>query len=234
MVPRCLFLRYGLNGGYEMATFLQDKERPLLCIAADQVENHIDLLSQNLLELRLSIIENPAGSDGLEVRLIVAACCGNDGGAGMRCQLHRIGAHSTGATEDQDRLSLLQVTVGEESLPRSLGGHRHRCRLLKKEVGWFLDDGRRLESQILRVRAHFAGTEHGITRRPCRNVTANLFDDPGKLMTRYPRQVDREYLSCRSGSLHEIHMIDGGTRDLHEHLVACDRGRRYIVEYQLP
>src|SRR2546422_5263525 len=56
MVHRCLFLRYGLNGGYEMATFLQDEERPLLCIATDQVENHIDLLSQNLLELLLSII----------------------------------------------------------------------------------------------------------------------------------------------------------------------------------
>ena len=83
MVGRCLFLRYGLNGGYEMATFLQDEERQLLCIATDQVENHIDLLSQNLLELRLSIIDNLAGSDGLEVRLIVAACCGNDGGTGM-------------------------------------------------------------------------------------------------------------------------------------------------------
>src|SRR2546426_5503205 len=130
-VRRCLFLRYGLNGGYEMAIFLQDQERPLLCIATDQVEDHIDLLSQNLLELRLSIIENPAGPDGVEVRLIVAACCGNDGGTGMRCQLHRIGAHSAGATMDQDRLSLFQVTVGEESLPRSLGGHRHRCCLLK-------------------------------------------------------------------------------------------------------
>jgi len=73
MVHRCLFLRYGLNGGYEMATFLQDEERPLLCIATDQVEDHIDLLSQNLLELRLAIIDNPAGPDGVEVRLIVAA-----------------------------------------------------------------------------------------------------------------------------------------------------------------
>src|SRR3989442_1514213 len=91
-----------------------------------------------------------------------------------RAILPSMSAHSAGTTMDQDRLSLLQVTVGEESLPRSLGGHRHRCRLLKREVGWFLDDGRRLESQILRVRAHFAGTEHGITRRPCRNVTANL------------------------------------------------------------
>jgi hypothetical protein len=36
-----------------------------------------------------------------------AACDGNDGGAGVRCQLHRIGAHSAGATMDQDRLSLL-------------------------------------------------------------------------------------------------------------------------------
>jgi hypothetical protein len=76
----------------EMAAFLQDEERPLLCIATDQVEDHIDLFSQNLLELCLSIIDNPAGSDGVEVRLIVAACRGNDGGTGMRCQLHRIGA----------------------------------------------------------------------------------------------------------------------------------------------
>src|ERR1700686_2440830 len=108
-----------------MAAFLQDEERPLLCIASRQVEDHMELLSQNLLELRLSIVDNPAGSDGLEVRLIVAACRGNDGGAGMRCQLHRIGAHSAGATMDQNRLSLLQVTVGKDSLPRSLGGHRH-------------------------------------------------------------------------------------------------------------
>src|ERR1700738_1436756 len=199
MVHRCLCLRYGLNGGYEMATFLQDEERPPLCLATDQVEDHIDLLSQNLLELLLSIIDNPAGSDGVEVRLIVAACRGNDGGAGMRCQLHCIGAHSAGGTMNQDRLSLFQVTVGEESLPRSLGGHRHRCCLLKWEVGWFPCDGRRLDSQILRVRAHSgSGTEHGITWRIRRNVTANLFDNPRKLMTRYPRQVDREYLSYRS------------------------------------
>src|SRR6266478_4082032 len=97
-----------------MAAFLQDEERPLLCIATDQVEDHIDLLSQNLLELRLSIIDNPAGSDGVEVRLIIAAC-----------------------------------------------------------------HGRRLDSQILRVCAHSAGgTENGITWRTCRNVTANLFDNP--------------------------------------------------------
>src|ERR1700676_889428 len=108
-----------------MAAFLQDEERPLLRIATNQVEDHIDLLSQNLLELFLSIIDNAAGSDGFEVRLIVAACRGNDGGTGMRCQLHRIGAHGAGATMDQDRLSLSQVTVGEESLPRSLGGHWH-------------------------------------------------------------------------------------------------------------
>src|ERR1700739_2945025 len=115
----------------------------LLCIV-DQVENHIDLLSQNLLELRLSVIDNPAGSDGVEVRLIVAACRGNNGGTGMRCQLHGIGAHSAGTTMDQDRLSLFQVTVGEDSLQRSLGGHRYGCRLLKGEVGWFLCDGSRL------------------------------------------------------------------------------------------
>jgi|HubBroStandDraft_1064217.scaffolds.fasta_scaffold765510_2 hypothetical protein len=43
---------------------------------------------------------------------------------GVRCQLHRIGAHSA-TTMDQDRLSLFQVTVGEDSLPRSFEGHRH-------------------------------------------------------------------------------------------------------------
>src|ERR1700688_3532584 len=115
MVHRCLFLRYGLNGGEEMAPFLQDEERPLLCIATDQVEDHVDLLSQNFLELRLSIIDDPAGSDGVEVRLIVAACRGNDGGTGMRCQLHRIGAHTAGSTMDQDRLSIFQVTVGRSA-----------------------------------------------------------------------------------------------------------------------
>src|SRR5579863_3888078 len=121
MVHRCLFLRYGLNGGYEMATILQDEERPPLCLTTDQIEDHIDLLSQNLLELRLSIIDDPAGSDGLEVHLVVAACRGNDDGAGSRCQLHRIGTHSAGTTMDQDRLFLFQVTVGEEYLPCSLG-----------------------------------------------------------------------------------------------------------------
>src|SRR3977135_3263371 len=177
MMARGLFRRYGLSRRDEMAAFLQDEERPLLCIATDQVEDHIDLLSQNLLELRLSIIDNPAGSEGVEVRLIAAACRGNDGGTGMRCQLHRIGAHSAGATMDQDRLSLFQVTVSEDSLPGSLGRHRYGCRLLKGEVGWFPCDGRRLDSQILRVGAHSGGgTEHGITWRPCRNVPANLFD----------------------------------------------------------
>src|SRR5690349_14330414 len=53
-------------------------------------------------------------------------------------------------------------------------------------------------------------------------------------MTRYPRQVDREYLSCRAGGLNQIQMIDGGTLDLHQDLVACDRRRRYIAEHQLP
>jgi len=32
-----------------MAAVLQDEERPLLCIAADQVKDYIDLLSQHLL-----------------------------------------------------------------------------------------------------------------------------------------------------------------------------------------
>src|ERR1700693_6264742 len=53
-------------------------------------------------------------------------------------------------------------------------------------------------------------------------------------MTRYPWQVDREYLSCRSGGLNKIQMIDGCTLDLHQDLVACDRRRRYFVEHQLP
>src|SRR6267154_1403651 len=53
-------------------------------------------------------------------------------------------------------------------------------------------------------------------------------------MTRYPGQVDREYLSRRSGGLDNIQMIDGGTLDLHQDLVACDRRRRYIGEHQLP
>src|SRR6516164_9632115 len=52
-------------------------------------------------------------------------------------------------------------------------------------------------------------------------------------MTRYPRQVDREYLSCRSGGLNKIQMVDGGTPDLDQDLVACNRRRRYIVEHQL-
>src|SRR6202030_656865 len=107
-MPRGLFLRYGLGGGDEMAAFLQDEERPLLCIATDQVEDHIDLLSQNLLELRLSIIDNPAASERVKVRFIVAARRSNDGGTSMPCQLHRIGAHSPGTGMDQDRLSLFQ------------------------------------------------------------------------------------------------------------------------------
>src|SRR6201993_3691302 len=102
-----------------MAAFLQDEERPLLCITTDQVEDHIDLFSQNLLELRPSIVDDPAGSNGVEVRFIVAACRGNDGSTGVRCQLHRIGAHSAGSTMDHDRLSLFQMTVREESLPGS-------------------------------------------------------------------------------------------------------------------
>src|SRR5438477_11576334 len=110
MVARGLFLRYGLGGRDEMAALLQDEERPLLCIATDQVEDHIDLISQDLLKLRFSIIDNPAGSEGVEVRLIAAACRGNDGGAGKRCQLHGIGPHSAGASMDQDRLPLFPVT----------------------------------------------------------------------------------------------------------------------------
>src|SRR6266478_9483779 len=53
-------------------------------------------------------------------------------------------------------------------------------------------------------------------------------------MTRYPRQVDREYLSCRSRGLNKIQMIDRCTPNLDQDLVACNRRRRYIVEHQLP
>src|SRR6266446_477392 len=53
-------------------------------------------------------------------------------------------------------------------------------------------------------------------------------------MTRYPRQVDREYLSCRSGRLDEVQMIDGGTLDLHQDLVARNRRGRYIAPHQRP
>src|ERR1700730_18152524 len=52
-------------------------------------------------------------------------------------------------------------------------------------------------------------------------------------MTRYPRQVDRQYLACRSRGLNKIQMIDGGTPDLHQDLVARDRRRRYLAEHQL-
>jgi len=83
-----------------MAAFLQDEERPLLCIAADQVQHHIDLLLQNRLELRLSIVKDSTGAEGVEVRLIVAACRGNDGGAGVRCQLHSISAYRAGTSMD--------------------------------------------------------------------------------------------------------------------------------------
>src|SRR5260370_23892060 len=53
-------------------------------------------------------------------------------------------------------------------------------------------------------------------------------------MTRYPRQIDREYLSCRSGGLNKVQMIDGGTSDLDQDLVVCNRRRRYIVEHKRP
>src|SRR4029077_5614392 len=116
---------YGLGNRDEMAAFLQDEERPLLCVATDRVQDDVDLLSQDLLELRLSIIDNLTGSDGVDVRFIVAACCGNDDGTGMRRQLHCIGADCASTTMDQDRLSLFQVTMREECLPCGLGSHRH-------------------------------------------------------------------------------------------------------------
>src|SRR5207237_3976029 len=69
---RCLAVS-SCDTGWVVATrwpaFLQNEERPLLCIATDQIEDHIDLLSQNRLELRLSITDNPPGSDGVEVCL---------------------------------------------------------------------------------------------------------------------------------------------------------------------
>ena len=103
-----------------MAAFLQDRKRSLLCIATDQIEDHIDLLTQNLLEQRLSIIDHPAGSDGLEVRLIVAACRGNNSGTGMRCQLHGITAHC--ASSAASRVALYPVDARgmtvEPTLPR--------------------------------------------------------------------------------------------------------------------
>src|ERR1700749_3073580 len=52
-------------------------------------------------------------------------------------------------------------------------------------------------------------------------------------MTGYPRQIDRQYLSCHSRGLNKIHMIDRSTLDLHQDLVPCQRGRRYFIEYQL-
>ena len=42
------------------------------------------------------------------------------------------------------------------------------------------------------------------------------------------------HLSCRSGGLNKIQVIEGGTLDLHQDLVACDGRRRYIVQQQLP
>src|ERR1700749_4255666 len=120
MVPRGFFLRYRLGGRTKMAAFLQDEERPPLRIATDQVENHIDLLSQDLLELLLSIVDYPAGSNGLDVRLIVTPCRSNDSGARVPCQLHCIGTHSAGTSVDQDSLFFFKVTVGEDSLPSSL------------------------------------------------------------------------------------------------------------------
>src|SRR4051812_13627541 len=99
-----------------MAAFLQDEEGPLLCVATDQVEDHIDLFSQNLFELLLSIVDDSAGSEGGEVRRIAAACRGNDDGAGMGRQLHCIAAHAAGTAMDQDRLSFCHVSVSEECL----------------------------------------------------------------------------------------------------------------------
>src|SRR5258707_232792 len=75
-VPRGLFLRYGLGGRDEMAAFLQDEDRPRWCIATDQVEAHINLLSQTLLDLLFSIIDTPAGA--------VREGSAREGGCGLR------------------------------------------------------------------------------------------------------------------------------------------------------
>ena len=141
------------------------KERPRLSIATDEVEDHIDLSSQHLLERRLSIIDHPAGSNGLEVRLIVAACRGNDGSASMRRQLHGIGAHGAGTTVDQDGLSLLQVSVGEESVPRRLGGPPAR-RPPPQRRGWmvFLRWSPASQPDTPGTRPFRQHPEHGITR----------------------------------------------------------------------
>src|ERR1700733_15006484 len=94
--------------------FPQDEERPLLCIATDQVEDHVDLLTQNLLKLPFSIVDNPVGTEGLDVRFIFTACRSNDSGAGVRCQLHSIGTDSAGTGVDQDSLSFFKVTLGKD------------------------------------------------------------------------------------------------------------------------
>src|SRR5262245_27184055 len=99
---RGFFLRYRLRGSDEMAAFLQHEERPSLYIATDQVEGHIDLFLENLLEQRRSVVYDTAVSNSSQVRLIVAACCSNDGGTSMRCQLHRIRAHCARAAMDQE------------------------------------------------------------------------------------------------------------------------------------
>src|SRR6516165_4434798 len=66
-------------------------------------------------------------------------------------------------------------------------------------------------------------------QRHCQSVRRPL-----KTHDQVSTQVDREYLSCRSGGLNKIQMIDGGTPDLDQNLVACNRRRRYVIEHQLP
>src|SRR5882762_1856614 len=53
-------------------------------------------------------------------------------------------------------------------------------------------------------------------------------------MARYPRQVNREYLSYLSGGLHKVQVIDGGILDLHQDLIARDPRHRHVGELQLP
>ena len=114
---RSLFLRHRLRGRDEMAAFLQHEERSSLDIATDQVEDHIDLLLQNLLEPRRSMVDDTARSKRTHVRLIVAACGRNDRRTRLRGQLHRIRAHRARPAMDQDRLSLFYMTINEEPLP---------------------------------------------------------------------------------------------------------------------
>jgi len=59
-VLRGLFLRYGLGGSDEMAAFLQDEERPVLCIATDQSKTTSTFSRRTFSNCAFSIIDDPA------------------------------------------------------------------------------------------------------------------------------------------------------------------------------